>query len=209
MRYDPSLAEQVEGIKTEFCECKEMMSPMFIFAPVTAPLRNPLPEPGGFKLTTDYSFSTGRAASLLFTSGSTGSTGSTGPPKGVVHSYKAIVNMAQDTQNLRGPLHPTETRTLLHRIPVTWISGFQQSLTPIFCGICIEFCSNVFSPVWFWERIKQGDVSDFYALPDLYSKLGLYFEEHRDRRMGPSSRSCAEHRMPWNKIFRSCHILAI
>ena len=118
-----------------------------------------------------------KAAVLLFTSGSTG------PPKGVLHSCRSL---RAASEQLRGVLALGSKDVSLEYAAVHWSGGLSSMLTILMAGGCLELCSAVFSPAWFWTRVEEGDVTFILTPPALLDHLGRYFREHIET--GPSHR---------------------
>ncbi|KAL4964047.1 class I adenylate-forming enzyme family protein [Aspergillus stella-maris] len=92
-----------------------------------------------------------RGFSLLYTSGTTG------PSKGVLSSSGAIL---AGTENYKERLALCHDDTWLHQMPAHWKGGFDFVLAAAHTGATVEFCSGVFSPCWFWERMRRGCTED-------------------------------------------------
>ncbi|KAL3478141.1 hypothetical protein BJX99DRAFT_108438 [Aspergillus californicus] len=103
-----------------------------------------------------------RGFAMLFTSGTTG------PPKGVLYSCGSFT---LGTQNYQGTLSLRPSDTWIHQLPVHWKGGFDFFLAAVYAGSCIEFCSSVFSPEWFWGRMRTGGISCMLVPPMLLSAL--------------------------------------
>lgn len=41
----------------------------------------------------------------------------------------------------------------------------------MYAGTCVEFCNAVYTPDWFWGRIKKGDVTCMFASPSVLDGL--------------------------------------
>ncbi|KAL5342081.1 hypothetical protein BJX70DRAFT_395055 [Aspergillus crustosus] len=109
-----------------------------------------------------YTYSPTRGFALTYTSGTTGS------PKGALYSCGSIL---RGTENYHSRLSLSTDDTWLHHMPAHWKGGFDFLLTAAFSGSYIEFCGTVFSPAWFWERIKWGGISCTLASPTLLASL--------------------------------------
>ncbi|KAL4871450.1 hypothetical protein BDV12DRAFT_194511 [Aspergillus spectabilis] len=123
----------------------------------------PLPD---IKFTLDTNANTqynpNRGFALLYTSGTTGS------PKGALYTCSSILH---GTSNYESRLSLSSSDTWLHHSPAHWKGGFDFLLAGAYTGSCIEFCSSMFTPPWFWERIKHGGISCFLASPTLLASL--------------------------------------
>ena len=49
-------------------------------------------------------------------------------------------------------------------------------MATILGGGCVELCSNIFEPSWFWYRFKQGDVTIFHSAPAYLAHLAVFFD---------------------------------
>lgn len=108
-----------------------------------------------------------KAGLVMFTSGTTG------PPKGVLHSRKAVYLACKTVQQVWN-IGPGDV--FLSPITPQWISGFHNTIGGILGGALMELCSTVFNPPWFWNRMKPGDVTIFPCSPAYYIKLAVFFE---------------------------------
>lgn len=99
--------------------------------------------------------------------------GTTGPPKGILHTRRSIYLACKSFQ-VSWDMKPDD----VFLIPTTpqWISGLAHSMAGVIGGTCVELCSTVFSPSWFWNRIKECDVSLSISSPAHYARLATYFQ---------------------------------
>ncbi|KAJ5124117.1 uncharacterized protein N7515_007942 [Penicillium bovifimosum] len=97
-----------------------------------------------------------RGAILLFTSGTSG------PPKGVLHTHGSIYAGAKEWFETYGL---TRDDRMLLPFNSHWVAGFMMLSGCILAGTCAEICPTVFSPAWFWERIKAADVTFLELIP--------------------------------------------
>ncbi|CEL04109.1 hypothetical protein ASPCAL05241 [Aspergillus calidoustus] len=107
-------------------------------------------------------FNPARCFALLYTSGTTG------PPKGALYTCN---NLVLGTKSYLDRLSLSTTDTWLHQMPAHWKGGFDFILAAAYAGACLEFCSAVFSPTWFWERMRRGGITAMVASPATLSGL--------------------------------------
>ena len=108
-----------------------------------------------------------QAGVLLFTSGTTGS------PKGVLHSSKSFYT---GVKNLEKAFDLTEQDLILAYSSIYWIGGLVFLLSTLVAGGCVEECSTVFNPAWFWERMRTPNVTYVHIAPPLLDKLAEYYD---------------------------------
>jgi malonyl-CoA/methylmalonyl-CoA synthetase len=112
-------------------------------------------------------------ALVVFTSGTTGR------PKGVVKRRAAVYNAAlavADNYQL------VENDTVLHITPVNHASGIGLALLPfLLSGGCVEFRVEhveAFDAGQLWDRWREGGLTFFSGVPNIYKNMMQYFEEH-------------------------------
>ncbi|GAA6622120.1 acyl-CoA synthetase [Scytonema sp. NUACC26] len=129
---------------------------------------------------------TTRRALILYTSGTTGK------PKGVVTTHNNII--AQVT-SLIAAWEWTSDDRILHVLPLHHIHGIINVLTCALwagaeCHILSKFDANVV-----WDRISQGDLTLFMAVPTIYVKLIAAWEAASSDRQKMMSEGCAKMRL--------------
>lgn len=142
----------------------------FVFSPSEQPRKTNIQ----FLLGTEQaSYNPERGFVLIYSSGTTG------PPKGVLYSCQ---NAILGVKNSVGLLGLSSNDTWLHHMPAHWRSGFDNIIVAAYTGAYLEFCSNVFSPAWFWQRMSCGGISCMRASPLLLSSLQESLEEIRHQK---------------------------
>ncbi|KAL2067236.1 hypothetical protein VTL71DRAFT_1660 [Oculimacula yallundae] len=118
----------------------------------------------------DYSsFASDQLGTLFFTSGTSGN------PKGVIHSYAALLASARERIE---SWDLTEHDMVLCQKPGNWMGGIFGILPTLIAGACLETCAGVFDSKWFWERIRQGGLSVFSIAPEGYDRFAEYFDDN-------------------------------
>ncbi|KAF4213868.1 hypothetical protein CNMCM5878_009930 [Aspergillus fumigatiaffinis] len=105
--------------------------------------------------------------------------GTTGPPKGVLLSRRSAYLAVQAYQKALG-LSPEDT--WLHQVPTNWKGGFDFFIACIYSGTCLEFCADMFSPQWFWQRMQQGGITCAVAPTPLLDMLSESLDVIRNTR---------------------------
>lgn len=110
----------------------------------------------------------GRRALMLYTSGTTSR------PKGVVTTH---ANIAAQVQALVQAWEWTGQDRILHFLPLHHIHGVINVLSCcLWSGAVCEFLPR-FEPAAVWDRLVQGNLSLFMAVPTIYAKLIAAWEE--------------------------------
>ena len=131
--------------------------------------RPPL-SPGHIIISSDLQLDSNASAIVIFTSGTTGQ------PKGVVKRRAAVYSAAlavADNYQLG------ENDTVLHITPVNHASGIGLALLPfLLSGGCVEFQTGSFDAGRLWERWREGGLTFFSGVPNIYMSMMQYFEKH-------------------------------
>lgn len=127
-----------------------------------------------------------RRALMLYTSGTTGK------PKGVVtihHNIQAQVTSLIDAWEW------TSGDRILHVLPLHHIHGIINVLTcALWAGAQCHMVSK-FEPETVWNRICQGDLTLFMAVPTIYAKLIAAWDAASGDRRLSMSEGCAKMRL--------------
>ncbi|PGG96985.1 hypothetical protein AJ80_09758 [Polytolypa hystricis UAMH7299] len=136
-----------------------------------APHLPPSPLPArSILLSTDHFLDDNAPGVVIFTSGTTGR------PKGAV-MRRAFLH--DTSQSVADHYRISENDVILHLLPVHHATGVGINFVPyILSGACIEFRSGSFDAAWTWERLKQGGLTVFSAVPTIYMRMMRYFEKH-------------------------------
>jgi malonyl-CoA/methylmalonyl-CoA synthetase len=127
-----------------------------------------------------------RRALILYTSGTTGK------PKGVVTTHG---NLQAQVTCLIEAWGWTEGDRILHVLPLHHIHGIVNVLTcALWAGAECHFLGK-FAPRKVWERIAQGDLTLFMAVPTIYAKLIAAWEATDSQEQGRWSEACARLRL--------------
>jgi malonyl-CoA/methylmalonyl-CoA synthetase len=126
--------------------------------------------PGDIIISSDLQLDSNGSALVIFTSGTTGQ------PKGVVKRRAAVYNAAlavADSYQLG------ENDTIMHITPVNHASGIGLALLPfLLSGGCVEFQIESFDAGRLWERWREGGLTFFSGVPNIYMSMLQYFEKH-------------------------------
>jgi len=127
-----------------------------------------------------------RRALILYTSGTTGK------PKGVVTTHQNI--QAQVTSLIDAWEWKVRDR-ILHVLPLHHIHGIVNVLTcALWAGAECEMLSK-FDAETVWNRICDGNLTLFMAVPTIYVKLIAAWETATEERQKSRSESCAKMRL--------------
>lgn len=127
-----------------------------------------------------------RRALMLYTSGTTGK------PKGVVITHQNI--QAQVTSLIDAWEWRSDDR-ILHILPLHHIHGIVNVLTcALWAGAQCHMVSK-FDPETVWNRIGNGDLTLFMAVPTIYVKLIAAWEAASEQRQQTMSAGCAKMRL--------------
>jgi malonyl-CoA/methylmalonyl-CoA synthetase len=127
-----------------------------------------------------------RRALMLYTSGTTGK------PKGVVTTHQ---NIQAQVSSLVQAWEWTEDDRILHVLPLHHIHGIINVLT---CALWVGAECHIlakFEAETVWERISQGDLTLFMAVPTIYAKLIAAWEKADTEQQKIRSAGCAKMRL--------------
>ena len=127
-----------------------------------------------------------RRALILYTSGTTGK------PKGVVTTHH---NIQAQVTSLIDAWEWTSGDRILHVLPLHHIHGIVNVLTcALWAGAQCHMLSK-FDAETVWNRIGEGDLTLFMAVPTIYVKLIAAWETAAGDRQKSRSESCAKMRL--------------
>ncbi|MEH1858921.1 MAG: acyl-CoA synthetase [Nostoc sp.] len=127
-----------------------------------------------------------RGALILYTSGTTGK------PKGVVTTHQ---NIQAQVTSLITAWEWTSNDCILHILPLHHIHGIINVLTcTLWAGAECHILSK-FDAETVWNRICDGDLSLFMAVPTIYVKLITAWETASKERQKRMSEGCAKMRL--------------
>ncbi|MEG4321811.1 MULTISPECIES: acyl-CoA synthetase [unclassified Microcoleus] len=127
-----------------------------------------------------------RRALILYTSGTTGK------PKGVVTTHH---NIQAQVTSLIDAWEWTSGDRILHVLPLHHIHGIVNVLTcALWAGAQCHMLSK-FDAETVWNRIGEGDLTLFMAVPTIYVKLIAAWETASGDRQKSRSESCAKMRL--------------
>ncbi|MEH2318035.1 acyl-CoA synthetase [Nostoc sp.] len=127
-----------------------------------------------------------RRALILYTSGTTGK------PKGVVTTHQ---NIQAQVTSLITAWEWTSSERILHILPLHHIHGIINILTcALWAGAECQMLSK-FDPKTVWNRICDGDLTLFMAVPTIYVKLIAAWETSSKESQKSMSEGCAKMRL--------------
>ncbi|MEH1766639.1 MAG: acyl-CoA synthetase [Nostoc sp.] len=127
-----------------------------------------------------------RRALILYTSGTTGK------PKGVVTTHQ---NIQAQVTSLNTAWEWTSSDRILHILPLHHIHGIINVLTcALWAGAECHILSK-FDAETVWNRICDGDLTLFMAVPTIYVKLITAWETASKERQKSMSEGCAKMRL--------------
>ncbi|MEH2123147.1 acyl-CoA synthetase [Nostoc sp.] len=127
-----------------------------------------------------------RRALILYTSGTTGK------PKGVVTTHQ---NIQAQVTSLNTAWKWTSSDRILHILPLHHIHGIINVLTcALWAGAECHILSK-FDAETVWNRICDGDLTLFMAVPTIYVKLITAWETASKERQKSMSEGCAKMRL--------------
>lgn len=127
-----------------------------------------------------------RRALILYTSGTTGK------PKGVVMTHQ---NIQAQVTSLITAWEWNKSDRILHILPLHHIHGIINVLTcALWAGAECHLLS-FFDPQTVWNRICDGDLTLFMAVPTIYVKLIAAWENSSSERQKIMSAGCAKMRL--------------
>ena len=123
---------------------------------------------------------------ILYTSGTTSK------PKGVVSTH---ANIQAQVESLVAAWQWTENDHILHTLPLHHIHGIINVLTcSLWAGAKCEILPQ-FDTARVWERIAQGGLTLFMAVPTIYSKLIAAWADASAPQQAAMSNGCAAMRL--------------
>jgi malonyl-CoA/methylmalonyl-CoA synthetase len=127
-----------------------------------------------------------RRALILYTSGTTGK------PKGVVTTHQ---NIQAQVTSLITAWEWTSSERILHILPLHHIHGIINVLTcALWAGAECQMLSK-FDAETVWNRICEGNLTLFMAVPTIYVKLITAWENASKERQKTMSEGCAKMRL--------------
>ncbi|MEK0189549.1 AMP-binding protein, partial [Microcoleus anatoxicus] len=118
--------------------------------------------------------------------------GTTGKPKGVVTTHQ---NIQAQVTSLIDAWEWTSSDRILHVLPLHHIHGIVNVLTcALWAGAECEMLSK-FDAETVWNRICDGDLTLFMAVPTIYVKLIAAWETATEETQNRRSKSCAKMRL--------------
>ncbi|QIR36050.1 AMP-binding protein [Tolypothrix sp. PCC 7910] len=127
-----------------------------------------------------------RRALILYTSGTTGK------PKGVVTTHK---NIQAQVTSLITAWEWTSSDCILHVLPLHHIHGIINVLTcALWAGAECHILSK-FDAETVWNRICEGDLTLFMAVPTIYVKLIAAWEAASEKRQKSMTAGCSKMRL--------------
>ncbi|CZT00093.1 uncharacterized protein RAG0_08240 [Rhynchosporium agropyri] len=166
--YTSDLTEKVNAIKSISTEMESASEPMIPFLEIRID-HSVYPMSHHYVMKQNIGSASDLIGTLFFTSGTSGS------PKGVIHSYTAILASARERIE---SWSLTEHDMVLCQKPGNWMGGIFGILPSLIAGACLETCAAVFDSKWFWERIRQGGLSIFSIAPEGYDRFAEYYDEN-------------------------------
>ncbi len=127
-----------------------------------------------------------RRALILYTSGTTGK------PKGVVTTHQ---NIQAQVTSLITAWEWTSSDRILHVLPVHHIHGIVNVLTCALCAGAECHMLSKFDAEIVWNRICEGDLTLFMAVPTIYVKLIAAWEAASSDRQKSMTAGCAKMRL--------------
>jgi len=127
-----------------------------------------------------------RRALILYTSGTTGK------PKGVVTTHE---NIQAQVTSLVTAWEWTSSDRILHLLPLHHIHGIVNILTcALWAGAQCHMLSKFDAEV-VWNRISEGDLTLFMAVPTIYVKLIAAWEKANSKQQKSMSAGCEKMRL--------------
>ncbi len=127
-----------------------------------------------------------RRALILYTSGTTGK------PKGVVTTHE---NIQAQVTSLVTAWEWTSSDRILHVLPLHHIHGIVNILTcALWAGAQCHMLSKFDAEV-VWNRISEGDLTLFMAVPTIYVKLIAAWEKANSKQQKSMSAGCEKMRL--------------
>ena len=145
------------------------LGPQFKIVPSVQFCMGSIINPSSFTFNSGRVLDQNKPAFVVFTSGSTG------PPKGAAFRRYNIYLATMGVIRKNGISRGFKTIQLL---PTHHATGLMVNTMPtILGGGYIEFNQGNFNPASVWDRIREGDITSFSAVPTMFTLLLKHWED--------------------------------